>query len=285
MNSNLVISGGASHGWTLWGAYKRTRLGVKLRATAGASIGAVIAAIAACGDIPDYEAEATLKQLTQGNGIVGGAKLVRFHPRLLWARGGGMHDWSYARAALKKLFGNKRMSDTKIPLNIVVGDIYTGTSYVISSNRDPNCLIWEALAASTAVWPIADAQEIPSLGLGNRLFVDGGWGNNIPTEVFESDTAPTIVISLGLPSDISPTPVRRDSFVGVVQGCLDLALWDRCDIPMRQDDTLITINPVGSGFDFDLSDLAIRARVFTGWNAARRLRGIVDHSTIDSLFF
>jgi predicted acylesterase/phospholipase RssA len=268
IDCNLVVAGGASNGWALYGAYRRARMDLRFVASAGASIGACVAAIEAL-RIDHSKATALMTQLTTNNGIVGGSKLVRFHPRIMWSRGGGMHDWSYAKAALKTLVGeNTRLRDTAIPLSIIAGDIYTGQTTVLNSITDPSCLVWEALAASTAVWPIADAQEIPSAGTGNRLYVDGGWGNNIPTEVFENAQLRTCVISLG-----SPTPEinRRDGFTGVVQGCLELALNDRSDIPHRSDDILIQIPTVGSGFDFNLAHEAIKARDFSGRMAAQRV--------------
>lgn len=268
IDCNLVVSGGASHGWDLYGAYRRARMDLRFIAAAGASIGACIAAIEVL-KIPHERAVALMKQLTTKNGIVGGANVIRFHPRILWSRGGGMHDWSYAKAAIKQLVGeNTRFRDTAIPLHVIVGDIYTGQTTAINSITDPSCLVWEAIAASTAVAPIADAQEIPSFGTGNRLYVDGGWGNNIPAEVFENSKSRTCVISLG-----SPTPeiTRRDGFAGVLQGCLELALNDRSDIPSREDDVVIQIKTQGSGFDFDLSEEEIQHRDFNGRLAAQKV--------------
>ena len=258
---NFVISGGASHGATLWGALLPCLDRYEPSGWCGASIGAIIAAGMAVG-LDRVVLESALVDLFQKNRLTGGKDLVRFHPRILWSRGGGLHDWAHVRKAIQKLFGNLRMQDAKQPLTIVVGDIYTTTPVYISSETHPDVLIWEALTASTAISPLADAQTIPSLGTGNRLYVDGGWGNNVPVQVFAESPDPTVVIYLAKPPQGEVE--KREGVVGVLLGCLELALYANPDLPGRQDDLHIPIVPKGSGLDFDLSPKEIRRRVLDG---------------------
>ena len=267
----IVISGGASHGTTLWGALMSV-LGVyNPVAVAGASIGAVKAAGIALG-IRLEILESEMVRLFQSNNLTGGKEVLRFHPRMFFARGGGLHDWGHVQGHLKRIFGEARMRDVQIPLVIVVGDVYTGQPVYIDSTKHPDVLIWEALAASTAVWPVADAQTIPSLGTGNRLYVDGGWSNNIPSQVFDARKEPTVTIFLAKPDsdgDGAPDANRRIGVAGVLEACLELSLNGSSNVIGREDDLAISIKPEGSGFDFSLSTEEIRKRVLSGAGQAR----------------
>ncbi len=266
---NFVISGGASHGATLWGSVTAALSLFSAVGFAGASIGAVIAAGLALG-IDRNLLEAELVGLFQKNRLTGGAKLLRFHPRVLWSRGGGLHDWSHVVAALKRIFGDAKMGDAKVPLHIVVGDVYLGQPRIISSETHPEVLVWQVLAASTAIAPIADAQTIPSLGTGNRLYVDGGWGNNVPVSVFAGEPDPSVVIFLSKSNGPDPEVTKREGVFGVVLACFEMALYADPDIPARHDDLLLPIVPEGSGLDFDLSANEIRKRVLHGAKQAYR---------------
>ena len=268
---NFVISGGASHGATLWGALLPCLDRYTPAAWCGASIGAIIAAGMAVG-LDRVLLESALVDLFQKNRLTGGKDLIRFHPRILWSRGGGLHDWSHVRKAIQRLFGDRRMKDVQTPLTIVVGDVYTSTPVYISSDTHPEVLIWEALVASTAIAPLADAQTIPSLGTGNRLYVDGGWGNNVPVRVFADSSAPTVVIYLTKPPQGEVT--KREGVVGVLTGCLELSLFASPDLPGREDDRHIAVVPKGSGLDFDLTPQEIRRRVLDG--AAQSFRQLAQ---------
>lgn len=266
----FVVSGGASHGATLWGAVQAGLERFTPLGYAGASIGAVLVAGLAVG-LPMATLEAEMVSLFQGNRLTGGKKVIRFHPRL-FTRASGMHDWSYVRAELKRIFGDRRMRDVRGPLCIVVGDVYTGQPRYITSWGDPDVLIWQALTASTAVWPVAAAQEIPSLGTGNRLHVDGGWGNNCPHDVFADRPEPTVSFYLTKPDrdrDGVADPVKRDGLFGILEACLELGLYVEPNVHAREDDIAVPICPSGSGLNFNLSSSEIRARVLNGHAQAR----------------
>jgi predicted acylesterase/phospholipase RssA len=267
----IIISGGASHGPTLWGALMVVLGEYNTVGIGGASIGAVKAAGIAVG-LPLSRLEEEMVTLFQNNALTGGAKMLRFHPRIFWSRGGGLHDWSHVVKHLRRIFGDLKMADAKIPLCIVVGDVYTGEPTYVTSWGNPDALIWQVLAASTAVWPVADAQTIPSLGTGNRLYVDGGWGNNVPSQVFEGESAPTITLYLSKPDrdrDGRTDATKRQGVLGVIEACLELSLHGDPDVHGRKDDLAIPIEPEGSGFDFDLTAAEIRKRVLNGAMQAR----------------
>jgi len=259
----FVISGGASHGATLWGGLLRALQHYSPAGFAGASIGAVIAAAMALG-ISRIELEAALVKLFQKNRLTRGKPLIRFHPRIFVSRGGGLHDWTGVQAALKELFGDRRMRDAKYPLCIVVGDVGTGTPRYITQDSDPDALVWEVLTASTAIAPFADAQECPSLGTGNSLYVDGGWGDNVPVSAFADRSEPTVVFFLANTRGGGPAIERREGFVGVLTACLEMSLYANPDLVGRDDDVMVPIVPTGSGLDFNLSGEEIRRRVLDG---------------------
>lgn len=270
---NMIISGGASHGADLWGAalvaltkYRPVRL-------AGASIGAVTAAGLACGMSPS-ELQAQLVKFFQKNTLTGGKAPIGIRPRVIWARGGGLNDWSHVAAALKSIFGNKKMGDVRAPLCIVVSDVYTRRPVYITSTEDPEVLIWEALAASTAVWPVADAQTIPSLGRGNRLYIDGGWSDNCPVTAWGDTAEPNVVLYLAPVDndhDTLPDPVRTEGVADILGAALELALYASPAVPGRKQDVLVPIATQGSGFDFDLTEAEIKRRIKNGVDQCRRL--------------
>jgi predicted acylesterase/phospholipase RssA len=266
----FVIAGGASHGPTLWGGLQAWLGRFDAAGYAGASIGAVIAAGMALGLDP-LVLEAQMVRLFQKNHLTGGKKVIRFHPRLVLTRESGMHDWSYVRAALKDIFKDAKMGDVKVPLCVVVSDCYTERPVYVTSWQHPDVLIWEVLTASTAVFPVAAAQEIPSLGTGNRLYVDGGWGNNCPHEVFANRPEPTVSLYLtrrDSDTDGAPDPIRREGLVQLFEACLNVGLYVEPNIQTRRDDVAVPIVPHGSGLDFNLSTDEIRRRVASGFRQA-----------------
>jgi len=121
---NLVISGGASHGADLFGATLVALSKFKAVRLAGTSIGAVTAACFAMGLKP-AEVQAHLTKFFQGNLLTGGSEPIGIRPRIIWARGGGLNDWSHVVKALKAIFGDAKMGDVKVPLCVVVSDVYT----------------------------------------------------------------------------------------------------------------------------------------------------------------
>lgn len=269
----FVVAGGASHGATLWGGLQAWLARYEAAGYAGASIGAVMVAGLALGMDP-LLLEAEMVKLFQKNRLTGGKKVIRFHPRLVLTRESGMHDWSFVRSELKRIFGNAKMGDVKVPLCIVVSDVYTGRPVYVTSWGHPEALIWEVLAASTAVFPVAAAQEIRSLGTGNRLYVDGGWGNNCPHDVFADRPEPTVSIYLTRKdndSDGIPDPVKREGFVQILEACIELSLFVEPNIKTRGDDVAVPIVPRGSGLDFNLSSDEIRRRVLSGFRQAQNV--------------
>lgn len=268
----FVLPGGASHGPTILGGLLAALALYTPAGFAGASIGAVIAAAFALG-IDREKIEAFCVKWFQSNRLVGGKPVIRPHPRMLFVRGGGMHDWSYVRKALQELFANARMRDVKYDLCIVVGDSYLGKPIYVTNRSHPDALIWQVLAGSTAIWPISDGQEAPSLSRGNRLYIDGGWGDNVPARAFEDRQHPSIIFYLSRPDvdkDGEADPVRREGFMGMLEAALEISLYAEPTLS-RSDAVTVPIVPSGSGFDFSLSPRTIRDRILNGHRQARAI--------------
>ena len=275
----LCFSGGASHGADEWGAWLALSSRVDPIAVSGASIGAVIAAAIACG-LDNLKVTNQVMRVFSENLLFGGKQPFSFSPRILWSRGGGVHDWTHCKAVLKEIFGELRMRDTKIPLFIAVTDSYTRRPLYVSSKDHPNALIYEVLTASSAVHPLIDAQEIPSLGLGNRLFVDGGWSDNLPYRPLCDFDAPSIHVYLAgsdVDNDNKPDIIPATGLFGLLAADLEAALFVDPDFPDSDEDILIPIFIKGSGFDFALSKEEIRTRLNNGATAARKVivRGVL----------
>ena len=151
----LVMSGGASHGTDLWGASQVIHQRYDVIGYAAVSISAVLMAWMALGRDPNKLTP--LLNLFKSNRLTGGVDVLRPHPRLLYAEGGGLHDWSHVTRELKSIFGNLRLKDCVKPLIVVVGDVYTSRPVYIDSRKHPEVVLWELLACATAVFPVADA--------------------------------------------------------------------------------------------------------------------------------
>lgn len=260
--ANLVVAGGASHGWSLWGAYTVLSRHYDFQEYAGTSIGACLCAVAAF-DIAHYRAEAALRTLTTNNNVVDGKPLFRASRRPFIVRGGGLHDWLPVRRILTDLFAARTLGDSPRGLHIVVGDVERGRTVVMSSRSHPNVTVVDALCASTALWPVADAQPI-----NGRLYVDGGWGNNVPTEVFTKSDLPSVVCHLATPVETT-MPKTMSHIIDIAISCLNMAISDPGEIALRQQDIDVPVRSVGSGFDFSLEDNVIEARMMRGRIAAQ----------------
>ncbi len=265
MKKHYIVSGGASHGPSLWGAVQERLESTPAAGWAGASVGATIAAAEALGIEKNIQFEA-MHDLFGKNRLTAGKDPISIRPRIVWSRGGGLHDWTAVRDALRRLFGKRTMGQAKVPLTVMVGDTYLGRSVPVTSWQHPKALVWEVLAASTALWPIADAQTIPSLGTGLRLYVDGGWGNNVPSQAYVDRPEPSLIFCMEKALPERPP----NGAIQIALSCLEMAIYASAEIQGRSDEEVITVPAIGSGFDFDLSPEEVDARILTGRRAARR---------------
>jgi len=121
---------------------------------------------------------------------------------------------------------------------------------------------------------VADAQTIPSMGRGNRLYIDGGWSDNCPVTAWGHTVEPNVVLHLA-PTDADhdrmPDPIRTEGVAGILGAALELALYASPAVPGREQDIPVPIPTQGSGFDFALKPEEITRRIKNGVDHARRI--------------
>ena len=174
------------------------------RAVAGASAGAITAAIVASGLSPDEMKEKTDSALNQvQTGVWAGLY------RLQNAEGyfpseklrGWLNELFKSQIALKTqvipvsdVTFLELYTATGIELNVVAADLSSKNQVIFSHNETPNCAVADAVVASSSI-PFAFASSILQVAQGEanaRIFhhtiVDGGVWSNFPMYIFE-DTA------------------------------------------------------------------------------------------------
>lgn len=283
LRRRAVTSGGASHVATLAGALYALDEVADVTAVGGTSAGA-LASIGLAFGVPSSTVFKVLTRLLQENRVLD-KKITG-----PLSRGYGFCKWNVIREAVRELVGPAAcMGDAVIPLFVVVTDSYTRKPVVISSwnPSTAHVKVDEAGTATAAVWPIADLQQIPSLGFGNRLYGDGGFVKNYPVGVFDGDhegVSNDPVVGLRLEQDdvdgdgqIDLTPVRSPLAAAIAMAEATLNNAGEPDTS-RGDFEDVRIRCGGSGFDFDLSDVEIKARWLRGRRAVIDRYGI--HETV-----
>ena len=159
---SLILSGGSSLGLAHIGTIKYLeKKGLEASEIIGTSMGSVIGALYALG-----ETSQTIQEKIKGL-----KTRDLFEVKYLQGR----VDHRKAKTFLKKLFQNKKIGDTKIPLKIIATNLKDGKEKIFTS-RD-NIKIYDAVLASTAIPGILHTKKIK-----NEIYVDGCVSSNLPTE-------------------------------------------------------------------------------------------------------
>lgn len=127
--------------------------------------------------------------------------VVNFMRTLGWARGEALRN----AAALLVGVGAK-LGDAKIPVAVVVGDMFTGRPRVLSSWGTPDVLACDAAVATAAIPFVFSPQTIRGLGDDRRLFCDGGTACNFALHLFDDSDRPTVGIRPRQPDEASGRP-------------------------------------------------------------------------------
>lgn len=245
---SAALTGGASHVATIAGGLYTLDTLVDIVRIVGTSAGALAAIGLAFGIAPE-EVLALLQRLLAKDAVLDFGT----------AGGHGLCRWEVIRKAIRSLVGDAKMSDALIPLHIVVCDAYEQRPVVFSSEKTPHVLVHEAGTASAAIWPLADMQQVPSSGRGNRLFFDGGFARNLAADEFDGNPERPVSLFL-VPGPVEVTPVRsvKDAAVSV----LSTMLWsaDHAHGSSRPDAVPIGLPAIGSGFNFNLTPAETKAR-------------------------
>lgn len=260
---DVVIAGGASHVVTLAGACTELAAQQNIVRIGGASAGAIRAAGHAFGiDV------ATMRTLM-------GTVLMNDHlkDKSWWPLDRfGIYNGDNLLKALKSVFGDKKMGEAKIPLKIMVCDLYTRSPLAIDSTdpKHAKLKVVDVLRCSAAIPVFFKAWTLPEL-FGNRLFVDGGTAANFALGMFDDSDRRTVGLRLQpAPPDVKPV---RDlpSFAEAIAA---LVMWssDNAYISKKRFADVILSPQLGSGLDFNLSSKMIDDRWNAGVQAVRSFK-------------
>ncbi|MGE0545172.1 MAG: patatin-like phospholipase family protein [Dehalococcoidia bacterium] len=172
----LALGAGAIKGYAHIGTLRALgALGVPVDFIAGTSIGAAVAGMHAAGYSPERAAAAL--------DMVGA---LAFRPTLPRR---SLLSSDALREGLRRVAQDTRIEHLPVPLAVVAADMITQSEVVF--RRGP---VWQAVLASMSIPGIYPAQAV-----GNRLLVDGGVLNPVPTNVV-TDMGADVVIAVKLAS-------------------------------------------------------------------------------------
>jgi NTE family protein len=170
----LALGGGGTKGYAHLGVlHVLERAGVPIDYLAGTSAGAIIGCLRALG----HSLDAIADILDKGSPTV-------FHPTL--PRKALLSDVSLRRF-IRRIVGDARIEELRIPLAIVAADIATGTEVTFTRG-----LLWPAVLASMSIPGV-----FPPRAIGSFTLVDGGVINPVPSDV-ASDMGANVVLGVNL---------------------------------------------------------------------------------------
>lgn len=161
-NFSLVLSGGSSLGLAHIGAIKFLEKNyLSPSEIIGTSMGSIIGSLYALGENSKSIQEKIKNLKTQD----------LFEIKYLQGR----IEYKKAKALLKTIFQDKKISDAKIPLKIIATKLKNGEEKIFTKND--NIKIYDAILASTAIPGILNVQKIK-----NEIYIDGCVSSNLPLE-------------------------------------------------------------------------------------------------------
>ena len=190
----VVFSGGGARGYAHLGVLRALReIGIPIDLLGGASIGAIVAAGAAC--------ELEYDEL-----------LAHFRER--FARSNPLSDYAVPFIALTKgrkvsrqlhvHFGDRRVEDLWRPFFAVAANLTTGSLSVLKEGP-----IWEALRASIALPGL-----VPPWIADGEVFVDGAVMNNLPADIMRSmDGGVILAVDVTRYESLSVPSASRESLI------------------------------------------------------------------------
>ena len=160
---SLILSGGSSLGLAHIGTIEfLEKNNLRPSEIIGTSIGSVIGALYAIGNTSEIIKEKLEGLKTQD----------LFEIKYLQGR----IEYKKAKALLKEMFQDKKISDTRIPLKIIATNIKNGKKKIFSFKD--NITIYDAVLASIAIPGVLTAKRI-----NREFFIDGCVSSNLPIEV------------------------------------------------------------------------------------------------------
>ncbi len=222
--SDLVVSGGGSHGIAEVACIRALSRHVRFRRVGGSSIGAIIAAGLALGFTPDFMLGVFKRLLTRGLSVrdcdpskgypanqdpsLEDWKYPKFMRPLGMLQGrGGMMRGDVLRRALSDVFGKAQMGSVQLPLRIKVASMSRRKTETVYSDVEMHkrLSIVDVCMCSAAVPGLIDNQQLDPRGVtrvggpgggvagpvatvpdpANELYCDGGTGNNVPRAMWD----------------------------------------------------------------------------------------------------
>jgi len=182
MKIGLALGGGAGLGWAHIGAFRvLEESGIKIEAVAGTSIGAIVGACIAAGNVDDLEdlaRDITLKDMLmmgefsfQKGSILGAGKIEK---------------------EMRRHFGVRTIESLDIPFAAIAADLYNGERVVMDSGD-----VVTAIRASSAVPGV-----LPPVETNRMLLIDGGVVDPVPVGVAR-ELGADFIIGVDLQGDYS----------------------------------------------------------------------------------
>ena len=160
------------------------QIGYDVKAVAGTSGGALIAALYAATLDPESLVDVSMEDFSSALQI---NWLSAF--RFLF------HKHLSSRKPFEKLltarFGNKTLADVKIPLLILATDFMAAKPHVFSSLTTPDVSLMDALLASSSL-PFV----FSPIRVGSNLYLDGGACDNDPIDLFRGSSRENVLIRI-----------------------------------------------------------------------------------------
>lgn len=246
MKIDAVISGGASNCVGLASALYELAKKREIARIGGTSAGSICAMAYAFG-IPEAKIKYLLEYYLTKDRLLDGS--IFNVPS-----GFGFCSGKAFSAALESVIDKKAtLGDAKIPVFVVVTDMYQAKPVILSSWNSPKVSAIEAVVASSSLLPIFCARPITGANTGNRLYFDGGFAKNFAMDVFD-DVPDRPTIGLRIKTADSIEPVRQWEFLKAAKAVARTMLYSSDNAHMSDKHTARIIDVEGrDGLDFSLT--------------------------------
>lgn len=198
----LVLSSGGAKGYAHIGAIKAIEeKGYEITSIAGTSMGALIGGLYAAGKLD--EAYRWFKGIDNWQ-MFELADVKNISPN-------GLINGEYIFAELRKIVGNVRIEDLRIPFCCVAADLDTGEEVVFTKGR-----LLDAIRASVSLPGFFKPYKI-----GNKRYIDGGVVNGLPINRVRRQRGDSVIaINLDTYGKESSSPVIQTLLSAILGGAM-----------------------------------------------------------------
>jgi predicted acylesterase/phospholipase RssA len=256
---DVVVAGGGSNVCGLAGALYTIAARRRVARVAGTSAGG-LAALALAFGVPELRFRSQLEGSLDGNRLLDGSAFG-FARRYGWCKGEAL------RTAAGILVGeHTRLGDSKMPVAVVVADLYERRPRILSSWGTPDVFAVDAAVATAAIPIVFQAQKIRGIGNDN-LYVDGGTVKNAAFDLFDDlPSRPTVGVR-PRPGRTFARPIASLGEYAKAMGGLLLWSADNAHGSTKSASLVVDVD-AEDGLDFDLSPEDVRRRWAAGIAAA-----------------